>query len=69
MDDEVGFVAEVTQGFCQKAEVAVPEELVGADGKVGVEKNFHKTNYEIPRRVKVFSNQIRTGVASFKKGD
>ena len=68
MDNKVGIVAEVTEGFCQKAEVAVPEELVGADGKVGVEKNFHKTNYEIPRRVKVFSNQIRTGVVILQEG-
>ena len=40
MDDEVGVVAEVTKGFCQKAEVAMPEKLVGADSKVGVEKDF-----------------------------
>ena len=40
MHDEVGFVAEVTEGFCQKAEVAVPEELVRADGEVGVEEDF-----------------------------
>jgi len=40
MYDKVGFVAEVTEGFCQKAEVAVPEELVGVDGEIGVEKNF-----------------------------
>ena len=40
MDDKVGFVAEVTKGLCQKAEVAMPEELVGADGEVGVEKYF-----------------------------
>ena len=40
MHDEVGFVAEVTEGFGQKAKVAVPKELVGADGEVGVEKDF-----------------------------
>ena len=40
MDDEKGIVAEVTKGFCQKAEVAMPEKLVGADGEVGVEKDF-----------------------------
>jgi len=45
VDDKVGIVAEVTESFCQKAEVAVPEELVGADGDVGVEKDFHKTSY------------------------
>ena len=40
MYDQVGFVAEVAEGFCQKAEVSVPEELVWADGEVGVEKDF-----------------------------
>ena len=40
MYDKVGFVAEVTEGFCQKAEVAVPEKLVRANGEVGVEKDF-----------------------------
>jgi hypothetical protein len=40
MHDEVGIVAEVTESFCQKAEVAMPEELVRADGEVGVEKDF-----------------------------
>jgi hypothetical protein len=45
MYDEVGFVAEATEGFGQKAEVAVPEALVGADGEVGVEKDFQNTVY------------------------
>jgi hypothetical protein len=40
MHDKVGIVAEFTKGLCQKAEVAMPEELVGADGEVGVEKDF-----------------------------
>ena len=40
MYDKVGIVAEVAEGFCQKAEVAVPEELVRADGEVGVEEDF-----------------------------
>ena len=40
MYDKVGFVAEFTEGFGQKAEVAMPEELIGADGEVGVEKDF-----------------------------
>ena len=40
MHDKVGFVAEVTEGFGQKAEVAVPEKLVRADGEVGVEEDF-----------------------------
>ena len=34
-------MAEVTEGFGQKAEVAVPEKLVGADGEVGVEEDSH----------------------------
>ena len=33
-------MTKITEGFCQKAEVAVPEKLVGADGEVGVEKDF-----------------------------
>ena len=61
-------MVEVTEGFGQKAEVAVPEELVRADGEVGVEKDFHKTNYEIPIRVKVFSDQIRTGAVILQEG-
>ena len=40
MHDKVGIVAEVTESFCQKAEVAMPEELIGADGEVGVKKDF-----------------------------
>ena len=43
MHDKVGFVAEGTEGFGQKAEVAVPEKLVRADGEVGVEKDFQNT--------------------------
>jgi hypothetical protein len=66
--DKVGIVAEIPECFCQKAEVAVPEKLVRADGEVGVEKDFHKTNYEIPRRVKVFSNQIRMGEVILQEG-
>jgi hypothetical protein len=38
-----GVVAEVTRGLSQKAEVAAPEELVRADGEVGVEKKWKKT--------------------------
>jgi hypothetical protein len=41
MHDEVGIVAEVTEGFCQKAEVAMPEKLVRADREVGVEEDSH----------------------------
>jgi hypothetical protein len=37
------------------------EKLVGADGEVGVENDFHKTSYEIPSRAVVSSIQIRTG--------
>jgi hypothetical protein len=40
VDDKVGIVAEVTEGFCQKAEVAMPEKLVRAYGEVGVEEDF-----------------------------
>ena len=40
MHDEVGIVAEVTEGFGQKAQVAMPEKLVRADGEVGVEEDF-----------------------------
>ena len=68
MHGKVGIVTKVTKGFCQQAKVAVPEELVGADGEVGVEKDFHKTNYEIPRRVKVFSDQIRMGEVILQEG-
>jgi len=42
MHDKVGIVAEVTKSFSQKAEVAVPEELIGADSKVGVEEDFQE---------------------------
>lgn len=51
MYDKVGLVAEFTEGFCQKAQVAVPKELIGADSKVGVEKNFQKS-YKMPKRTK-----------------
>ena len=40
MHDEKGVVAEVTESFCQKAEVALPEKLVRADGEIGVEKDI-----------------------------
>jgi hypothetical protein len=40
MHDKVGIVAVLAECFCQKAEVAAPEELVGKDGEVGVEKDF-----------------------------
>ena len=46
MYDEVGIVAEGTECFCQKAEVAVPEELVGADGQVGVKEDFQAVSLE-----------------------
>ena len=45
MYDKVGFVAEVTKSFCQKAKVAVPEELIGADGEVGVEENLQAVGF------------------------
>ena len=40
MHNKVGIVAEFTKSFCQKAEVTVPEKLVGVNGEVGVEKDF-----------------------------
>ena len=40
MHNKAGIVAEVMKSFCQKAEVAVPEKLVRANGEVGVEKDF-----------------------------
>jgi hypothetical protein len=45
VDDEKGIVAEIPECFCQKAKVAVPEKLVGADGEVGVEKNFQAGSF------------------------
>jgi hypothetical protein len=45
MHDENGIVAEVTKGFCQKAEVAMPEKLVRANGEVGVEKDFQSGSF------------------------
>ena len=38
-------MAEVTEGFCQKAEVAMPEKLVKANGEIGVEKNFQAVSF------------------------
>ena len=40
MHDEVGIVADGTESFCQKAKVALPEELVRAYCEVGVEEDF-----------------------------
>ena len=45
MHDEVGIVAEVAESFCQKAEVAMPEKLVRADGEVGVEENLQAVSF------------------------
>ena len=42
MHDKVAVVAEIPECFCQKAQVAVPEELVRTDGEVGVEEDFQK---------------------------
>jgi len=39
MHGKVGIVTKVTKGFCQKAEVAMPKELAGVNGEVGVEKD------------------------------
>jgi hypothetical protein len=49
MYDEVGFVAEVTEGFGQKTKVAMPEKLVRADGEVGVEKDFQELRLRMER--------------------
>ena len=79
MDDEKGVVAEFTEGFCQKAEVAVPEELIGADSKVGVEKDFQagfsskqfwmkgqsKTVPEIKRKVNAAKFLVYTAESAF----
>ena len=51
MHDEVGIVTKVTKGFCQQAKVAMPKELVSADGEVGVEEDFQKS-YKMPKRTK-----------------
>ena len=45
MHDEKGVVAEIPEGFCQKAEVAMPKELVSADGEVGVKKDFQAGSF------------------------
>ena len=45
MYDEVGIVAEGTEGLCQKAEVAVPEKLVRANGEIGIEKDFQSGSF------------------------
>ena len=46
VNNEVGIVAKVTEGFAQKAEVAVPEKLFRADSKVGVEEDFQAVSLE-----------------------
>ena len=43
MHDKKGVVAEVKEGFGQKAEVAMPEKLVRADGEIGVEEDFQES--------------------------
>ena len=45
MYDKEGIVAKVTEGFGQKAEVAMPEKLVRADSKVGVEEDFQARSF------------------------
>jgi hypothetical protein len=42
MHGKAGIVTKVTKGFCQQAKVAVPEELVGADGEVGIKEDFQE---------------------------
>ena len=43
MHDKVGIAAKITEGYCQKAEVAMPEKLVRGNGEVGVEKDFQES--------------------------
>ena len=43
VDDKVGIVAEIPERFCQKTKVTLPEKLVRADGKVGVEEDFQES--------------------------
>jgi len=45
MHDEVGVVAEFTEGLCQKTKITMPEELVRADGEVGIEENFQSGSF------------------------
>jgi hypothetical protein len=52
VDDEKGVVAEVTESFCQKAEVAVPEKLVRADSEVGVEEDFQNIPFANKRQIR-----------------
>jgi hypothetical protein len=63
MHDEEGVVAEVTKGFCQKAEVAVPEKLVRANGEIGIKENFQK-GYKMPKSAKR-SRSLRFRMSSF----
>jgi hypothetical protein len=42
MHDKVGIVAEIPERFCQKTKVTLPEKLVRADGKVGIEEDFQE---------------------------
>jgi len=61
--DKVGIVAEVAEGLCQKAEVAVPEKLVRANGEIGIEKDFQK-GYKMPKSAKR-SRSLRFRMSSF----
>ena len=63
MYDQVGFVAEVAKGFCQKAEVTVPEKLVGANSEVGVEKDFQASGTRPRGEIKAV-RQKKTGKRS-----
>lgn len=46
MHDEKGVVAEVMKSFRQQTKVAMPKELVSADGEVGVEKDFQAVSLD-----------------------
>ena len=56
-------MAEVTEGFCQKAEVAVPEKLVMANGEIGIKEDFQK-GYRMPKSAKR-SRSLRFRMSSF----
>lgn len=45
MHTKQGFVAEGAKGLGEKTKITMPEELVGADGEVGVEKNFQSGSF------------------------
>ena len=67
MHDKVGFVAEVTEGFCQKAEVAVPEKLIGANGEIGVEKDFQAVFFDSNTTLESTFGQSHSEARKYRK--